>query len=130
MRKRSLNPRCRIPTMSAAGSTSASTGPRAGATIISWFMNRRSRLSGIATGDQAIFVRRQIFEQMGGFSDIPLMEDIEFSRRLKRQGPDRGAHRLRHDFVSSLGAKRPPAHNPLDVDPALPVLAGSQARST
>lgn len=55
--------------------------------VISWFMNRRSRLSGIATGDQAIFVRRQIFEQMGGFPDIPLMEDIEFSRRLKRQGP-------------------------------------------
>ncbi len=56
-------------------------------TVISWFMNRRSRLTGIATGDQAIFVRRQIFEQMGGFPDIPLMEDIEFSRRLKRQGP-------------------------------------------
>ncbi|MGA6826860.1 TIGR04283 family arsenosugar biosynthesis glycosyltransferase [Nitrospira sp. NS4] len=55
--------------------------------MISWFMNRRSRLSGIATGDQAIFVRRQVFEQMGGFSDIPLMEDIEFSRRLKRLGP-------------------------------------------
>jgi rSAM/selenodomain-associated transferase 2 len=55
--------------------------------VISWFMNRRSRLSGIATGDQAIFVRRQVFEQMGGFPDIPLMEDIEFSRRLKRQGP-------------------------------------------
>jgi rSAM/selenodomain-associated transferase 2 len=55
--------------------------------VISWFMNRRSRLSGIATGDQAIFVRRQTFEQMGGFPDIPLMEDIEFSRRLKRQGP-------------------------------------------
>jgi rSAM/selenodomain-associated transferase 2 len=55
--------------------------------VISWFMNRRSRLSGIATGDQAIFVRRQTFERMGGFPDIPLMEDIEFSRRLKRQGP-------------------------------------------
>lgn len=55
-------------------------------TVISWFMNRRSRLTGIATGDQAIFVRRRIFEQMGGFSDIPLMEDIEFSRRLKRRG--------------------------------------------
>lgn len=54
--------------------------------MISWFMNRRSRLSGIATGDQAIFVRRQVFEQMGGFPDIPLMEDIEFSRRLKRYG--------------------------------------------
>ncbi|MEQ1655562.1 MAG: TIGR04283 family arsenosugar biosynthesis glycosyltransferase [Nitrospira sp.] len=55
--------------------------------VISWFMNRRSRLTGIATGDQAIFARRQIFEQLGGFPDIPLMEDIEFSRRLKRQGP-------------------------------------------
>ena len=55
--------------------------------VISWFMNRRSRLTGIATGDQAIFVHREIFEQMGGFPDIPLMEDIEFSRRLKRRGP-------------------------------------------
>jgi rSAM/selenodomain-associated transferase 2 len=54
--------------------------------VISWFMNRRSRLTGIATGDQAIFVRREIFEQMGGFPDIPLMEDIAFSRRLKRRG--------------------------------------------
>ena len=43
-------------------------------------------LSGLATGDQALFVRRSIFEQMGGFADMPLMEDIDFSRRLKRQG--------------------------------------------
>jgi hypothetical protein len=43
-------------------------------------------LSGISTGDQTIFVRRSVFEQMGGFADIPLMEDIEFSRRLKRLG--------------------------------------------
>lgn len=55
--------------------------------MISWFMNRRSRITGIATGDQAIFVRRRTFEQMGGFPAIPLMEDIEFSRRLKRLGP-------------------------------------------
>jgi rSAM/selenodomain-associated transferase 2 len=54
--------------------------------IISTLMNWRSRMSGIATGDQAIFVRRHIFEQLGGFADIPLMEDIEFSRRLKRAG--------------------------------------------
>jgi rSAM/selenodomain-associated transferase 2 len=54
--------------------------------IISSFMNRRSRLTGIATGDQALFVRRQIFEQLGGFTDIPLMEDIDFSRRLKGAG--------------------------------------------
>ena len=49
-------------------------------------MNWRSRWSGIATGDQAIFVRRHIFEQLGGFTDIPLMEDIDFSRRMKRMG--------------------------------------------
>ena len=54
--------------------------------IISALMNRRSRLTGISTGDQAIFVRRRIFDQLGGFPDIPLMEDIEFSRRLKRAG--------------------------------------------
>jgi rSAM/selenodomain-associated transferase 2 len=54
--------------------------------IISKTMNWRSGLSGLATGDQALFVRRPIFEQMGGFADIPLMEDIEFSRRLKRKG--------------------------------------------
>jgi rSAM/selenodomain-associated transferase 2 len=54
--------------------------------IISRMMNWRSRLSGIATGDQALFVRRHIFEQIGGFADMPLMEDIDFSRRLKRKG--------------------------------------------
>ena len=55
-------------------------------TMISRTMNWRSRLSGLATGDQALFVRRSVFEQMGGFTDMPLMEDIEFSRRLKRKG--------------------------------------------
>jgi rSAM/selenodomain-associated transferase 2 len=55
-------------------------------TVISRMMDWRSRLSGLATGDQALFVRRPIFEQMGGFADMPLMEDIEFSRRLKRAG--------------------------------------------
>ena len=60
--------------------------PSVWGTIISKTMNWRSRLSGLATGDQALFVRRPLFEQMGGFADIPLMEDIEFSRRLKRKG--------------------------------------------
>ena len=54
--------------------------------MVAWFMNRRSRLSGICTGDQAIFVRRADFEAVGGYPDIPLMEDIELSRRLKRRG--------------------------------------------
>ncbi|MGV7228460.1 MAG: TIGR04283 family arsenosugar biosynthesis glycosyltransferase [Nitrospirales bacterium] len=54
--------------------------------MVSRMMNHRSRFSGICTGDQAMFVRRAVFESMGGFADIPLMEDIEFSGRLKRQG--------------------------------------------
>lgn len=52
--------------------------------IIEWSMNRRSRLTGIATGDQGIFVRREAFERVGGYPDIPLMEDIALSRALKR----------------------------------------------
>jgi rSAM/selenodomain-associated transferase 2 len=54
--------------------------------MVAWFMNLRSRLSGICTGDQAIFVRRADFDAVGGYPDIPLMEDIELSRRLKRRG--------------------------------------------
>lgn len=52
--------------------------------VIAWFMNHRSALTGIATGDQAIFVRRHIFEQIGGYPKITLMEDIALSKRLKR----------------------------------------------
>ncbi len=54
--------------------------------VICRMMSIRSRVSGICTGDQAMFVRRSIFEGMGGFANILLMEDLEFSRRLKRQG--------------------------------------------
>ena len=54
--------------------------------VISTFMNHRSRLTGIATGDQALFVRRHVFELLRGFSEIPLMEDIEFSGRLQQAG--------------------------------------------
>lgn len=54
--------------------------------MVSRLMNLRSRWSGIFTGDQTMFVRRSVFEELGGFADIPLMEDIEFSRRLKRVG--------------------------------------------
>jgi rSAM/selenodomain-associated transferase 2 len=49
-------------------------------------INRRSRLTSIATGDQALFVRRAVFEAMGGFVDEPLMEDVAFTRDLKRRG--------------------------------------------
>ena len=49
-------------------------------------MNLRSRLTGIATGDQGIFVHRETFMAIGGFPDLPLMEDVEISRRLGRVG--------------------------------------------
>lgn len=52
--------------------------------VIATMINLRSRLSGIATGDQAIFVQRETFEAVGGFPDQSLMEDIELSRRLRR----------------------------------------------
>ncbi|MBI5109898.1 MAG: TIGR04283 family arsenosugar biosynthesis glycosyltransferase [Rhodocyclales bacterium] len=53
--------------------------------VVERMMNWRSRLTGIATGDQAIFVRRDLFERVGGYPDLPLMEDIRFSALLKRQ---------------------------------------------
>jgi rSAM/selenodomain-associated transferase 2 len=54
--------------------------------LVERLMNWRSRLTGIATGDQAMFVRRDLFEAAGGFPEIPLMEDIAISRRLKKHG--------------------------------------------
>jgi rSAM/selenodomain-associated transferase 2 len=51
--------------------------------VIAALMNRRSRLTGIATGDQAIFVEATLLRQVGGFAELPLMEDIELSRRLR-----------------------------------------------
>lgn len=53
--------------------------------VIAFFMNVRSRLTGICTGDQAQFVRYSVFERLGGFAPLPLMEDVELSRRLKQQ---------------------------------------------
>lgn len=75
-----------------------------------------SRNGGTLYGDQSIFVRREIFEQLGGFEKIPLMEDVEFSRRLRKAGkvalldpPIRSSdrHHLRH------GAWRTTARNAL-----------------
>jgi len=55
--------------------------------LVAAAMNLRSRLTGIATGDQAMFVGRALFERAGGFPDIPLMEDITLSASLKRRRP-------------------------------------------
>ncbi len=58
--------------------------PRPVFRLIETLMNLRSRWSGVATGDQAVFVRRTAFEAVGGFEDIALMEDIALSRALLR----------------------------------------------
>ena len=55
--------------------------------VVAAMMNSRSRVTGIATGDQAMFMTRAAFARAGGFPDIPLMEDVVMSRRLKAIGP-------------------------------------------
>jgi rSAM/selenodomain-associated transferase 2 len=55
--------------------------------LVATLMNARSRLTGIATGDQAMFARRAAFEAAGGFPEIPLMEDVALSKSLKRASP-------------------------------------------
>lgn len=52
--------------------------------LVAALMNRRSRITGICTGDQAIFATRAFFDRLGGFPEQPLMEDVEFSRRARR----------------------------------------------
>ena len=54
--------------------------------VIGAMISLRSRISRTGTGDQAIFVRREVFDRLGGFPDLELCEDLEFARRLKRAG--------------------------------------------
>jgi rSAM/selenodomain-associated transferase 2 len=77
--------------------------------VIAALMNARSRLTGIATGDQAIFVRRDAFERAGHFPDIPLMEDIAFSKG--------------HDVRTALGEERRRANNDPDVAAAARIFS-------
>jgi rSAM/selenodomain-associated transferase 2 len=55
--------------------------------LVAILMNARSRLTGVATGDQAMFARRDAFERAGGFPEIPVMEDVALSKMLKRESP-------------------------------------------
>ena len=66
--------------------------------LIERLMNWRSRVSGIATGDQGLFVRRDVYRMLGGFAPIALMEDVEFSTRLKWVGKPA---RLRGPVIAS-----------------------------
>jgi rSAM/selenodomain-associated transferase 2 len=54
--------------------------------VIEWAINLRSRWSGLFTGDQGLFVRRDVFEALGGYPDQPLLEDLALSRAMKRRG--------------------------------------------
>ncbi len=54
--------------------------------LLAWGANLRTRLRGIALGDQGLFVRRDLFQRLGGFPDLALMEDYAFALRLKRGG--------------------------------------------
>ena len=66
--------------------------------FIGALINWRSRATKVGTGDQALFVRREVFLRMGGYPDIPLMEDIALCRALKRKG---GIACLRSRVVTS-----------------------------
>ena len=86
-------PECAVPAMLAATNTRmwgrfdvSIDGHSPVLRVVAQMMNWRSRWSGIATGDQAMFVRRDTFMKVGGFPQQPLMEDIELSRRLRRLG--------------------------------------------
>jgi len=72
--------------------------------LVGALINLRSRLSGIATGDQAIFVRTSLFHQLGGYADQPLMEDIELCRRLKAL-PAAGAPACLRTRVATSGRR-------------------------
>lgn len=54
--------------------------------MVAWFMNHRSHLTGVVTGDQGIFVHRDLFEHVGGYPEIALMEDIALSKLLRKEG--------------------------------------------
>jgi rSAM/selenodomain-associated transferase 2 len=71
------------------------SGPHWLLRLVSRMMNLRSRLTGVATGDQGIFVRRETFRSVSGFPQIPLMEDIALCKTLRRHSPPACIHRPR-----------------------------------
>jgi len=58
--------------------------PSGAMSMIAYFINLRSRISSVATGDQAIFINKSVFESIGGFPDFPIMEDVAISKRLRQ----------------------------------------------
>lgn len=62
-------------------------GSRRAFRVIEWFINQRSRLTRVGTGDQMLFVSRALFTRSGGFDAVPLMEDVALCKRLRRLAP-------------------------------------------
>ena len=78
----------------------ALASPARWARWIEWGVRIRVRLFDLPYGDQALFVRRTVFEELGGYKELPLMEDVDFIRRLRRRG------RLAHAAVPALTSAR------------------------
>ncbi len=53
--------------------------------VIEWFINWRSRITSVATGDQCLFIRKKLFSEISGFANIPLMEDVEICKRMRKR---------------------------------------------
>ena len=83
--------------------------------VVAWLMNLRSRLTGIATGDQAMFVRRDAFQTAGGFAAIPLMEDIDALQAPQAREPAAVPARTRRHVRPALGEGRRAQHRRADV---------------
>jgi rSAM/selenodomain-associated transferase 2 len=75
-----------VPTVAGGAFDLAIDSPRWALRLVAAAANWRTRLTGVPYGDQGIFVRRSVFEQLGGFPEWPLLEDLEFSRRIKAAG--------------------------------------------
>lgn len=75
--------------------------------VVGRAISLRSALTGIATGDQAIFVRRDVFERLGGYAPLPLFEDVDLCRRLRQLGRP-----ARLDLLAVTSARRWESHGP------------------
>jgi rSAM/selenodomain-associated transferase 2 len=76
--------------------------------VVGWIHTKRAHITKVLYGDQAIFLRRNYFEKIGGYDDIPLMEDVEITKRIKKRGDKlvvlpqeviTSARRLRQDGI-------------------------------
>ena len=90
--------------------------------LIAFMMNWRSWASGICTGDQAMFMTRTAFEEIGGFPPIALMEDVAASAKLKRLGRPLCLSTTRDHLRPALAPARRVSHYPADVALAACVL--------